>query len=161
MGINFNDVFDKIKDVIIKTLIAVESHIVTNMKQTRHRNACFELYGFDIILDETLKPWLLEVNVCPSLSSSSPLDKHIKTMLLSDVLHIIGLQIYDRKKHEKEQEKINKLRLLGFDPKAAANKDDKTGSHATGGSGLPSHSSPLKSSHGSPERNRKVMDYFE
>jgi tubulin polyglutamylase TTLL4 len=157
MGVNFNDVFDKIKDVIIKTLIAVESHIVTNMKQTRHRNACFELYGFDIILDETLKPWLLEVNVCPSLSSSSPLDKHIKTMLLSDVLHIIGLQIYDRKKHEKEQEKSNKMRLLGFDPKAA--KEDKTASPAT--TSIPSHSSPLKSSHGSPERNRKVMEFFD
>jgi tubulin polyglutamylase TTLL4 len=78
------------------------------MKQTRHRNACFELYGFDIILDEKLKPWLLEVNVCPSLSSSSPLDKQIKTMLLSDVLHIVGFQVYDRKKHDQEQAKINK-----------------------------------------------------
>jgi tubulin polyglutamylase TTLL4 len=75
MGIDFDMVFDRIKDVIIKTLIAVEPHIVTNMKQTRHLNACFELYGFDIILDDKLKPWLLEVNVCPSLSSSSPLDK--------------------------------------------------------------------------------------
>lgn len=102
MGVDFGQVFDRIKDVIIKTLIAVEPHIVTNMKQTRHRNACFELYGFDIILDENLKPWLLEVNVCPSLSSSSPLDKQIKTMLLSDVLHLIGLQVYDRRKHEKE-----------------------------------------------------------
>jgi len=60
------------------------------MKQTKHRNVCFELYGFDIILDEKLKPWLLEVNVCPSLSSSSPFDKQIKTMLLSDVLHLVG-----------------------------------------------------------------------
>lgn len=75
LGIDFNGVFDRIKDVIIKTIIAVEPHIVTNMKQTKHRNVCFELYGFDIILDEKLKPWLLEVNVCPSLSSSSPLDK--------------------------------------------------------------------------------------
>jgi tubulin polyglutamylase TTLL4 len=116
MGVDFGEVFERIKDVIIKTLIAVEPHIVTNMKQTRHRNACFELYGFDIILDDTLKPWLLEVNVCPSLSSSSPLDKQIKTMLLCDVLHIIGLQVYDRKKHDKEQEKMNKQRLLGFDP---------------------------------------------
>lgn len=116
MGVDYNEVFDRIKDVIIKTLIAVEPHIVTNMKQTRHRNACFELYGFDIILDDKLKPWLLEVNVCPSLSSSSPLDKQIKTMLLCDVLHIIGLQVFDRKKHEKEQEKINKQRLLGFEP---------------------------------------------
>lgn len=75
MGISYNETFDKIKDVIIKAIIAVEPHIVTNMKQTRHRNACFELYGFDIILDHKMKPWLLEVNVCPSLSSSSPLDK--------------------------------------------------------------------------------------
>lgn len=90
MGVDYNAVFEKIKDVIIKTIIAVEPHIVTNMKQTKHRNVCFELYGFDIILDEKLKPWLLEVNVCPSLSSSSPLDKQIKTMLLSDVLHLIG-----------------------------------------------------------------------
>ena len=51
MGVDYNVVFDKIKDVIIKTLISVEHHIVTNMKQTKHRNACFELYGFDIILD--------------------------------------------------------------------------------------------------------------
>ena len=56
-----------------------------------HRTNCYELFGFDILIDSDLKPWLLEVNVCPSLSSSSPLDKQIKTMLLSDVLHIIGM----------------------------------------------------------------------
>ena len=91
MGIDFNDLFEKIKEVLIKTLIAVEPHIVSNMNQTKYRNACFELYGFDIIIDEKLKPWLLEVNVCPSLSSSSPLDKQIKTMLLCDVLHLVGM----------------------------------------------------------------------
>lgn len=32
MGLNFNEIFDRVKDVIIKTIIAVEPHIVTNMK---------------------------------------------------------------------------------------------------------------------------------
>ena len=94
--------FSNIKDVIIKTIIAVEPHIALNMKQSKYRNICFELYGFDILIDEKLKPWLLEVNVCPSLSSSSPFDKIIKTTLLCDLFHLIGFQIYDRKKYEKE-----------------------------------------------------------
>ena len=46
----------------------------------------FELFGFDILLDEALKPWLIEVNVACSLASSSPLDKRIKDMLVTDML---------------------------------------------------------------------------
>jgi len=84
--------------VIIKTLISVEPHISTNMRQVKNKTACFELYGFDIIMDSKLKPWLLEVNVCPSLSSSSPLDKTIKTKLLCDTLHLVGFVPFDRKK---------------------------------------------------------------
>lgn len=87
-GIPYKEVFEGIKDVIIKSLIAVEPHIVNNYNRfTKHKNACFEVYGFDVLLDYKLRPWILEVNVCPSLSSSSYLDKKIKTMMLCDVFH--------------------------------------------------------------------------
>lgn len=108
--INYDYVFAQVKDVIVKTLISVEPHIVSNLnKSSGNKNACFELYGFDILIDETLKPWLLEVNVLPSLSSSSPFDKIVKTLLICDVLTLIGVRGYDKKKVNSgpEEEKRN------------------------------------------------------
>ena len=100
MGADFTGTFEKIKDVVIKTMLSVESPILTHMTGTRYKTSCFEIYGFDILIDAKLRPWLLEVNVSPSLSSSSQLDKRIKTMLLSDSLHLVGFKLFDRKKLE-------------------------------------------------------------
>lgn len=98
-GINFQYVMAQFKDLITKTLISVEPQIIPNLqKNPTNRINCFELYGFDIMVDANLKPWVLEVNVLPSLSSSSPFDKRIKTMLVCDVLTLIGLRGYDKSK---------------------------------------------------------------
>ena len=45
-----------------------------------------------------MKPWVLEVNVQPSLSSSSVFDKRIKTMVVCDVLTLVGIRGYDKLK---------------------------------------------------------------
>ena len=102
---------------MIKTLMAVEPQITTAMRSTKHRQQCFEVYGFDVIIDAKLRPWLLEVNVCPSLSSSSPYDKQVKTLLLCDTLHLAGFRLFDRKRIEDDKKKENKQRLLGFESK--------------------------------------------
>lgn len=85
------------------------------MAGNKNKQACFEVYGFDILIDQDFRPWLLEVNVSPSLSSSSPLDKYIKTLLLSDSMYLTGFRIFDRKKLEQDKAAINKQRLFGFD----------------------------------------------
>eukprot|EP00742_Colponemidia_sp_Colp-10_P003406 GILJ01003627.1.p1 GENE.GILJ01003627.1~~GILJ01003627.1.p1 ORF type:complete len:790 (+),score=95.75 GILJ01003627.1:266-2371(+) len=115
-NLDVEEIFERIKDVIIKTIISVEAQVVNNLNRaTRHRGVCFELYGFDILIDKHLKPWLLEVNVSPSLSSSSPLDRKIKHTLLSDVFNLVGFVAFDRKKHERQMELKKQQRLLGLD----------------------------------------------
>lgn len=107
LGINCDYVFAQMKDVIVKTLISVEPHIVSNLNKCNswNRTSCFELFGFDILIDQNLKPWVLEVNVLPSLSSSSPFDKTVKTMLICDVLTLIGVRGYDKRKVHQQSDK--------------------------------------------------------
>lgn len=90
--------FEKIHDLCVKTMIAAESEITSKLHSSaNYRTNCFELFGCDVILDERLEPRLLEVNVSPSLMGSSPLDKHIKGMLMADVFHIVGIYPHDEK----------------------------------------------------------------
>ena len=87
--------------------MSVEPHICSQLqKNPTSRNNCFEIYGFDIILDATFKPWVLEVNVLPSLSSSSPFDKRIKTMLVCDTLTLVGIRGYDKSKFHSQNQAI-------------------------------------------------------
>lgn len=101
IGINYEEVMERVKDVCIKTILASENPIVNCMGATRNKNGCFEVFGFDVIIDSSFKPWILEVNVCPSLSSSSPMDKYVKTLLLSDCFYLLGIKPFDRKLLEK------------------------------------------------------------
>ena len=122
LGVNTDELWRWIKDLVIKSIISVEHHMSVNYNRfQRNRGVCFEVYGFDVLIDKKLKPWLLEVNTLPSFSSSSPMDKQIKTQLMSDIFHLIGLSPYDKKKLEKEQETRQWNRLLGLD-KGSPNK---------------------------------------
>lgn len=96
----------KIHDIIIKTIITAEDKIYNSTrKYCAHRSNCFELLGFDVIIDSELKPWLLEVNLSPSLSSDSPLDMKLKSSLVADMFNLIGVKKFDRRK-----ESMNKVK---------------------------------------------------
>ena len=114
-GIDFSGIWESIKDLVIKTVISVEPMLANNLNRaSRNRHLCFEVYGFDVILDNNLKPWLLEVNVLPSLSSSSKLDKKVKTALMADVFSVIGVTPYNKKKLERMQESTKWQRFSGM-----------------------------------------------
>jgi hypothetical protein len=84
-------------DLIIKTVISAESQILNLLKQhLKNKRSCFELLGFDIMLDEAYKLWLLEVNITPSLRADSVLDFSVKNELVKDILNTIGYQLSPR-----------------------------------------------------------------
>lgn len=107
-NLDWDDVNEEMNDIIIKTLISVESKINETMEFNEiHRQSCFEVYGFDIMIDDELQPWLVEVNVTPSLSSSSPFDKKLKTQLICDSLTLIGIIPFKRVEGEPLQNHID------------------------------------------------------
>ncbi|CAM9234772.1 unnamed protein product, partial [Ectocarpus sp. 12 AP-2014] len=93
-----------IEDVVLRTMVAAEGDMTTHSHQfTRHRGCCYELFGFDVLLDEALKPWLLEVNISPSLFGSSALDRRIKGTLMADIFHLVGFRPFDRMALRREE----------------------------------------------------------
>ncbi|XP_067312344.1 tubulin polyglutamylase TTLL5 [Pseudorasbora parva] len=86
----------QIEDVIVKAVLSAEIHIATACKMfVPHRCNCFELYGFDVLIDSNLKPWLLEVNLSPSLACDAPLDLKIKASMISDMFSLVGFVCQD------------------------------------------------------------------
>ena len=99
-NIIYNKIWRQIQDIVIKTII---STAYDNTKEITYNKifSMFELYGFDIMIDDNFKAWLIEVNVNPSLHCTSPLDLSIKTDLISDVFNILGLQPYSHQINSK------------------------------------------------------------
>ncbi|KAH8248030.1 hypothetical protein KR038_001239, partial [Drosophila bunnanda] len=56
------------------------------MANDRH---CFEVYGYDIIIDDNMKPWLIEVNTSPSMHSTTANDRTLKSRLIDNVLDVV------------------------------------------------------------------------
>lgn len=57
---------------------------------------CFEILGFDILIDELLNPYLLEVNHAPSFNTDTPFDYINKKELLKGVFNLIGVNLETR-----------------------------------------------------------------
>ncbi|XP_053319744.1 tubulin polyglutamylase TTLL13-like [Spea bombifrons] len=95
-----------IEDVVIKTLISAHPILKHNYRTCFPNHlagsACFEVLGFDIILDKNLKPWLLEVNHSPSFRTDSCLDREVKDALLEDTLNLINLRASNEAKVTEE-----------------------------------------------------------
>ncbi|XP_043349926.1 tubulin polyglutamylase TTLL13-like isoform X8 [Dermochelys coriacea] len=110
------ELWEDIEDIIIKTLISAHPVLKHNYRTCFPNHitgcACFEILGFDILLDRKLKPWLLEVNHSPSFTTDSHLDQEVKDALLCDAINLINLRACDKRKVLEEDKRRVKERLF-------------------------------------------------
>ena len=102
-------IFDEIGDIIIKSIISLYDNLIACIDENNLNNInFFNIFGFDILITDHLKPKLIEINADPSLRLYDNVDKIIKTNLFVDTLNIIGITPFSHKKviEEKDEGKI-------------------------------------------------------
>ena len=75
---------------------------------------CFEILGFDILIDKFGKPWLLEVNHAPSFNCDTSLDEMVKRNLLYDTFNIINATVKEKNHVMTVLKDIHEQRMIGI-----------------------------------------------
>jgi D-alanine-D-alanine ligase-like ATP-grasp enzyme len=70
---------ENMKDIIRMTALSVKKKI-----NKLDRLYCFEIFGYDFMLDENAKLWLIEINTNPCLEESSPLLEQLLPRMLGN-----------------------------------------------------------------------------
>ena len=73
---------------------------------------CFEVLGFDIYIDDQLKPYVLEVNHTPSFATDSVLDAKIKKNVIKDSLVLLNLSVKNKRDEINERRELMYQRVI-------------------------------------------------
>ncbi|XP_033737297.1 tubulin polyglutamylase TTLL7-like isoform X4 [Pecten maximus] len=116
--INDGLLWQNIGDMIVKTLIVSEPHLLHAYRMCRPGAApgsdsvCFEVLGFDVLIDRKLRPWLLEVNRSPSFGTDERVDYDIKSALIEDTIRLLNIKISDKSRNMAAQKAEARKRLF-------------------------------------------------
>lgn len=98
----------QIQDLAVKTVVALEPYLRNAyhcfISPDNKDPKCFQILGLDILVDEQMNAWLIEINANPSLNvyvdrelpngdieqTLSELDKYVKATLISDTIKLVG-----------------------------------------------------------------------
>ncbi|XP_042539045.1 tubulin polyglutamylase TTLL7 isoform X1 [Dipodomys spectabilis] len=108
-----------ISELVVKTLIVAEPHVLHAYRMCRpgqppgSESVCFEVLGFDILLDRKLKPWLLEINRAPSFGTDQKIDYDVKRGVLLNALKLLNIRTSDKRRNLAKQKAEAQKRLYG------------------------------------------------
>jgi hypothetical protein len=94
--------WDRIDHIVILTIIAALPFLTRGFRDVKDVNF-FQLFGFDILLGQNLKPIVLEVNYRPSLSPGTPAENAMKEKMITDIFQIILSQDVREKYRERPE----------------------------------------------------------
>lgn len=120
-GCNIDQLKEDIEDLVIKTLIAVQpslAHVYHSCQPDDVENSmCFEILGFDVMIDHKCKPWLIEVNHAPSFRTETELDTMVKTSAVEDAFTLLNLTPETKRRYKRESRQALEQRALGINGK--------------------------------------------
>ena len=107
LNIEYDNIKEKIKDIIIKSIISVYRNLTEeNERLNLNDGSFFNLLGFDILINNKYEPILIEINFNPDMTIHNHLQKEMKTNLFVDTLNLIGIILYSRKSKEPLNKKL-------------------------------------------------------
>ncbi|KAK8863517.1 hypothetical protein M9Y10_011203 [Tritrichomonas musculus] len=106
--IDVSYIIKQIEKIIVTTLITAGTSIrICQESITKHRKLCYELFGFDILIDEKFHCHLLEVNMKPNMSGlSSLLDYYMKYSVILDMLRLANIIDFDLDSSDEKKIKL-------------------------------------------------------
>ena len=84
----------------IKFIIKISFKSVNKKLYKINNVLCFELFGYDFIIDNDFKPWLLEINNNPGLGISSSVIKKIIPRMMDDIFRLTIDKVFETRYSE-------------------------------------------------------------
>lgn len=88
------------KNIFVHTLVAGQPILAHHYKSCQpdnfSNNMCFEILGFDVMIDSKYKVWLLEVNHTPSFTTDTPFDYDLKLNVIKDSIKLMNFNDSDK-----------------------------------------------------------------
>lgn len=144
-GHNKDKIWHDICDIVVKSIISIQSPVAQAGKTCKFKGnnknpfSCFEvrsnnnnlicslnsayfpsqLLGFDFLISEQMKPYLISVNSSPSLNGSTDQETKIKVALVENTLSLLNMTIEERMRFNAFRGIESQIRLYGeaFDRK--------------------------------------------